>query len=786
MKGVLFDLEVLNQLTKAINTKLLPSRKYQLRELPDAVYDVFFKEINRVKKEFHDLIYGPKASFIDEYGMIKRITSSCFRGRTDLEYVYFPACSRIHVGAFDGCINLSEISFPKVSFIEGMAFRSCLALTKLSGLSSATAFYAEIFNDCKNLSYVSLNWSKAAIGLFSGCDNLEHVNMPNLKVISGHAFMNCSKLSHINLDNAEVIMGSAFMNCISLEELSLPKCERIGSNFYIFDDLTSTFFNCVNLQKVYAPICSMACPSIFENCYNLSEIYMPMLHGIPYHFLKNGYGLRTISISAFYSAKGIGPSAFMHCWNLESAAFENVQAVNIYAFAGCSNLHEIAFYGDYDSAFASDFFVDNDRIESFFTHECVGLNNSAFTDCIQLSSIVFPNLNLICNNVFSNCINLSFISFSKCLYVGEKAFYNCYNLEEVHIPNCKYINRSAFYNCSKLSMIDAPSLSAIGTAAFENCKGLTAVSFPNASVYINELGSIIGSKLVSRIFYNCTSLQIVYMPQYVLDSRKTSLFENCINLENIVLSPEGNIIGSNMFRNCYKLSTFDFQSIVSIYTSAFENCSALTEVIAPNCTFLGPYTFKNCINLERIQISTFNSLVTINNKGAEIFANCYNLEEAIFGEGGYDIYGSSIFANCSKLRSFVDMTSGFIRTDAFLNCLSLSYVDLRLKRVIGRRAFANCQSLSEVHIFGFTDRYSANHKIVNDGLYLAFSGCINLQSLYIHGPNVVPYYPEKLTFYSCSFLDNGLLYVPSSLYSLYTASSMQWINYMSSNRIISF
>ena len=72
--------------------------------------------------------------------------------------------------------------------------------------------------------------------------------------------------------------------------------------------------------------------------------------------------------------------------------------------------------------------------------------------------------------------------------IGNSAFRNCLNLTSVNIPNSvKSINTRAFEGCTGLTSLSIGSgLTSIGNNAFDGCTGLISVIIPNSVKSIEQ------------------------------------------------------------------------------------------------------------------------------------------------------------------------------------------------------------------------------------------------------------------------------------------------------------
>ncbi|GEM_PF-726604 len=109
-------------------------------------------------------------------------------------------------------------------------------------------------------------------------------------------------------------------------------------------------------------------------------------------------------------------------------------------------------------------------------------------------------------------------------------------------------------------------------------------------------------------------------------------FENCNNLENIILPKECAVISTDAFYNCTSLNDIEFpESLYRIEADAFENCSGLKKIIFPaGLTELYSGTFFNCSNLEEIIFSYNPSLDKTLRISQHCFQRCTNLRKIVF------------------------------------------------------------------------------------------------------------------------------------------------------------
>lgn len=103
-------------------------------------------------------------------------------------------------------------------------------------------------------SVVSLDVSSVRESFFTGCSELESINLPLATTIGSSAFQFCSRLTSVNIPLATTIGSSAFCRCSSLTSIDLPAVTTIGS---------SAFASCTSLTSVY--LYGSSVPSLYQS-----------------------------------------------------------------------------------------------------------------------------------------------------------------------------------------------------------------------------------------------------------------------------------------------------------------------------------------------------------------------------------------------------------------------------------------------------------------------------------------------------------------------------------------
>lgn len=229
-----------------------------------------------------------------------------------------------------------------------------------------------------------------------------------------------------------------------------------------------------------------------------------------------------------------------------------------------------------------------------YTEEKAGGGNNTLNKLISREiTEITSNITEIGDSAFSQCLNLTTANFPLATLIQFYAFTNCSSLTTINFPLVTSVGLGAFSNCKSLITADFPNATSIGAYAFQGCENLTTVDFPLAT------------SIEYSAFEGCSNLTTINLP--LVTSVEESAFSSCSKLTAINLPLVTSIGGT--FRDCSNLTIADFPSVTSIGSYSFYNCSSLTALILKSETMAALlYTdaFIQCYHFHGTVNSTYN------------------------------------------------------------------------------------------------------------------------------------------------------------------------------------
>ena len=472
-----------------------------------------------------------------------------------------------------------------------------------------------------------------------------------------------------------------------------------------------------------------------------------------------------------YPVRRLGPYALAGCLGVTSLTVPGgVQTIGSYACSGCAGLASVSLPTSLTRIEAAAF-KDCTALASVTIPEGVtAVEGAAFAGCTSLASVILPStLVLVASNAFEGCTSLKEIVFttpaSRQVTIGNKAFKDCTELERVVLSENVEFSFSAFIQ------LPGPLSSDYMTDAFAGCSAIrdVTISVPlrirqgsGGTADIVRIGSVFtgvyesvtnvtvrnGDELVANMFNQCSNLQSVVVSAGVTNVGKYA-FYGCSSLRSVSLPDTVGSINDSAFMSCTSLESAHLGTgLRSISTELFRGCSSLAEfTMPPNVTSIGNYAFSGCSSLAAIAIPP-----GVTGIGRNAFDGCARLASVSLPDGLASI-GQAAFRNCGALTGFSIPNSV---TSVGIDCLSGA---LSLRRlVVGDgvsgtleyNIFENLPSIESVVI--------GNGVTAIDEWVFYFMGRSTLRSVRL-GTNVVRI--ASSAFRNCNALET--LYLPSRL-----------------------
>jgi uncharacterized repeat protein (TIGR02543 family) len=355
----------------------------------------------------------------------------------------------------------------------------------------------------------------------------------------------------------------------------------------------------------------------------------------------------------------------------------------------------------------------------------------AFQDCQGITSLTVPSSVLVIGAyAFSGCYGITDLTMENGVTeIRDSAFSACTGLKSLTIPaSVNTIGDDAFWNCRSITSLTIPgNVETIGKEAFTACEGLTSLTINDGVTQIGD-----------SAFSSCSNIKSVTLPASVT-SLGYGLFSSCWELTDIVVDP-----GNTTYSNDVNGVLFDDEkkdllqypagntrtgyiipdTVTTISTMAFEDCSKITEVTIPgSVTEIGEKAFSGCNNL--LSLTLPDSVIDI---GASAFEGCGKIPSLTLPANVTTI-AEKTFSGCYGIKSLTLPDSlVYIKNSAFAYCEGLTSVTIPGSVTeIDEDAFAYCDGLTGVTL-------PASVTVIEEG---AFSGCENLQEITVDPLNTI-------------------------------------------------
>lgn len=512
----------------------------------------------------------------------------------------------IHYAGLNGCERLCGLDFPELVAASTGA---------LGGTDRITFMNLPKLKYCNGFGCCGIDYSQT----------LETFNLPSLLYMDG-GFYRRTNLRNVNAPNLKVFRGGlTALTGTSITSLNFPNC---------------CVFNGTNGDEI---------KSIWEKLTSIKlsdKFFLPSYSQIGYY--HNYSDLLSISSAN----RGLFPEG----WS-------NTRITN----GTCE------VYGIREHSFA------NSNIEYINATDLFYIGDGAFTNCVNLSEVILKDCQYVGSEAYSGCIALTSADFRSAYSIGASCFKDCSALTNVNVENAIIVESNAFANCDALTSLNLTNVVWLHDG-IRDCVNLK-------DVYLN---SSVKTDFYSNCFDGCNAELLIHVPssqydRYVYDYgfNRVKLYNTAVGqfedrtIAEILTSngspspysyyilynygttqsyikPTLNFLNSTMYSGSTAVSIIDWNGLIAyIPTNAFNNCTALEEIVLNGCTSIGSGAFMSNTALTKVSIPMTENLDN------EAFMDCTSLSTIILERCSN--FGSRVFRNCSHLISVYLMSNSMIQ-----------------------------------------------------------------------------------------------------------------------------
>ncbi|MBO5657405.1 MAG: leucine-rich repeat protein, partial [Agathobacter sp.] len=534
--------------------------------------------------------------------------------------------------AFAGNSKLEELVLGEnVISIGSYAFAGCQGLEKVSIASDKVKYGTYAFTGCKSLTDFYVNAAVLPEGMFYECEKLESVTIgPDVNDIGEFAFRDTNiknfvidsgnktykvqnenyivsadgktlvavsplvsgKLTKEDIGNHEVtaLATGALSNNTEINSVVLPKVTEIG-NYGLASNKHLDSYEFGNLEKIgeYA---------FFETGIKELPVFTKDTQ-----IGKYAFAFTQITSVVIPDEMVIEEGVFSECMKLESVVIGDNVTLGKFAFAvDKDNSYIIKDYNENkDKFFYYDFATS---LNNVVIGENAIIGDHAFAYAASLESVILGAGATIGYMGFYGTQSLKEIDLSKVISIGDYAFsgdvYNvCIDENMAYAAVSKDGNYIYTYHGPKLTQIDLSSAESIGEHAFSYCRELTTVVLGEQITEVPQY-AFAGDVALEDINLD----QVETIGEYAfMESGLTKVdlssveeigkyaFVYLLNLEDVILNPEGSKIEEGAFAYCEELEEVEnLNAVESIGDYAFAY-TAITKADLTGAEHVGTHAF---------------------------------------------------------------------------------------------------------------------------------------------------------------------------------------------------
>jgi hypothetical protein len=406
---------------------------------------------------------------------------------------------------------------------------------------------------------------------------------PNAKIDIHGAFQDCTNLTSVSIGGGDIGDGS-FGDCYNLKNVTLREgVTSIGSWAFGGCAFTTLHIPGTVTNIAYGAFSSDAFSNIITT--DLKRVsFGEGMTSINNQAFSDRHTLTSVTFPS--SLKSIGKFSFSACNGLESLDLPSeLESIDSSAFNRCAGLSSVAIPHS----------VTN--LGSYAFYECTGLTNvtmgdglltgaeSAFNYCTNLQRVVVGNnMTNTGRSAFQGCSNLSEIILPDSLrWIDANTFRSCSSLSEINLPSgLTGIGGEAFSGSGVTNIIVPDEVTQMGWGVFYGCSYLKGIRV-DAQLAEIPAYTLAGCRSLSALTIGCS---VTSIGEYA--------FSDCTSLEHVRIPCTVTNWGEGMFYGC--------SNLVSITVYCCDGCEGCSDgggsFAGPY--WIGEWAFSGCDKLEDI------------------------------------------------------------------------------------------------------------------------------------------------------------------------------------------